>query len=78
LLYETLKARIVNDSRLSFCLDPTYIFYDQFLLIKPRKHNSMLNNQNPKSRKWLVFAILLGTAILMYVSIMYKIINYGP
>jgi hypothetical protein len=38
----------------------------------------MLNNQNPKSKKWLVFAILLGAAIVMYVSIMFKIINYGP
>jgi hypothetical protein len=38
----------------------------------------MTDTQKPKSKKWLVFAILLATAVLMYVSIMYKIINYGP
>jgi len=38
----------------------------------------MTDNQKPKPNKWLAFGILLGVAVLMYVSIMYKIINYGP
>lgn len=34
----------------------------------------------PKGRinKWILFAALLAFAIFMYVSIAYKIINYGP
>ncbi len=38
----------------------------------------MTDNQKPKFNKWLVFGILLGLAVFMYASIMYKIVNYGP
>ncbi len=38
----------------------------------------MTDHQKPKFNKWLIFGLLLGLAALMYVSIMYKIINYGP
>jgi hypothetical protein len=37
----------------------------------------MTDNPKPKFNKWLVFGILLGLALMMYLSIMYKIINFG-
>lgn len=38
----------------------------------------MNDPKKPKVSKWLAFGILLGVALLMYASIMYKIINFGP
>ena len=38
----------------------------------------MTENQKPKFNKWIVLGVLLGIAALMYGSIMFKIINYGP
>ncbi len=38
----------------------------------------MTDNQKPKFNEWLVFGVLLGLAVFMYASIMYKIVNYGP
>lgn len=32
----------------------------------------------PRVNKWVVFAILLSVGIFMYVSIMFKIIHFGP
>lgn len=37
----------------------------------------MTDEQKPKFKKWVVFAVLLAIAAIMYLSIMYKIINYG-
>lgn len=38
----------------------------------------MSEDQKPKFNKWVVFGILLSLAAIMYLSIMYKIVNYGP
>jgi hypothetical protein len=35
-------------------------------------------NEKPKKRPVLLFVALLALAAFMYLSIMYKIINYGP
>ncbi len=38
----------------------------------------MADDQKPKPNKWIIFGVLFGLAVLMYSSIMYKIINHGP
>ncbi len=40
----------------------------------------LLPTSEPKNskRRWLTLAAFLAVAVLMYTSIMYKIINYGP
>lgn len=40
----------------------------------------MSNEKRDKQlhRLWIALAALLGLSAFMYVSIMYKIINYGP
>jgi uncharacterized protein involved in exopolysaccharide biosynthesis len=42
--------------------------------------NAMPMNAAKSSRRslWLALAAFLGLSALMYVSIIYKIINYGP
>lgn len=38
----------------------------------------MSDNQKPKINKWLIFGVLISIAAFMYLSIMYKIVNFGP
>ncbi len=38
----------------------------------------MTDKQKPKFNKWALFGVLLGVAAIMYLSIMYKIVNFGP
>jgi len=39
----------------------------------------MMSGQNQKRpRMWIVAGLLLALALFMYVSIMYKITNFGP
>ncbi len=39
---------------------------------------STTRTQKKPSRLWIALAAFLGLSALMYVSIIYKIINYGP
>ncbi len=65
-----------RDSRLFFYLLWTYILDDHSIF--PAWGSFMTDNQKPKFNEWLVFGVLLGLAVFMYASIMYKIVNYGP
>lgn len=37
-----------------------------------------VNNDKKRNRHWAVFAVLVAVAALMYASIMFKIVNFGP
>ena len=37
----------------------------------------MTDEQKPKFNKWVLFAVLIAVAAFMYLSIMYKIVNFG-
>jgi len=66
------------NSRLFFCAPRTYIPEILSPIDAPPEPIYMTDNQKPKFNKWIVFGVLLALAVLMYTSIMYKIINFGP
>ena len=75
---KTRRRELHSNSRLFFYPVATYIPVIAILIDETLEPRSMTDNQKPKLNKWLIFGTLLGLAALMYGSIMYKIINYGP
>jgi hypothetical protein len=37
-----------------------------------------ITQEKPRNSRWIVLVVLLGVAVVMYVSIMYKIVKFGP
>lgn len=56
---------------------PPFAFMD-LIWVNEQVAEMTITGQKPRNSRWIVLVMLLGVAAVMYVSIMYKIVKFGP